>query len=266
LQFRKKGAKQATELDFIADVFDSRNRAAATVRDTIPLKVDESTAGQVVQKSIQYDTGVTLTPGTYRIRFVARENGEGKVGTFESKFVIPDLAARKTLRYSALVLSNQRQAVTGQVGGVKNDKKLVAANPLIEEGQKLVPNVTQVFRPGQTMLVYLEVYDPTIPAQLPENFRAADVQASLAFYSETKKVFQTDPLRVSKLFPNRNGTLPVRITVPLANIPPGRYICQLNLVDELGRKFAFPRKLFAVLPAAPGPVNTDARATGQAGN
>ena len=59
LAFRSKGSKQATELDFIAEVFDARNRAAATVRDTIPLKVDQTIAGQVVQKSIQYDTGVT---------------------------------------------------------------------------------------------------------------------------------------------------------------------------------------------------------------
>ncbi len=78
LAFKGKGSKQATELDFIAEVFDARGRSAATVRDTIPLKVTEDVAGQVVRKSIQYDTGVTLTPGNYKLRFVARENGEGK--------------------------------------------------------------------------------------------------------------------------------------------------------------------------------------------
>ena len=78
LAFHSKGAKQATELDFIAEVFDARNRSAATVRDTIPLRLAGEVAGQVVRKSIQYDTAVTLTPGNYRLRFVARENGEGK--------------------------------------------------------------------------------------------------------------------------------------------------------------------------------------------
>ncbi len=123
LAFRSKGSKQATELDFIAEVFDARKRPAATVRDTIPLKVDQTVAGQVVQKSIQYDTGVTLTPGTYSLRFVARENGEGKVGTFEMPFTIPDLASGKALRVSSLILSNQREPVSEQVAGVKNDKK-----------------------------------------------------------------------------------------------------------------------------------------------
>ena len=251
LEFHKKGAKQATELDFIADVFDARNRSAATVRDTIPLKVDQSTAGQVIQKSIQYDTGVTLTPGTYKLRFVARENGEGKTGTFETSFTIPDLRNEKTLRTSSLIVSNQREAVAAQVGGVKNNKKLLAENPLIDNGQKLVPNVTKVFRPGQTMLVYLEVYDPVIPDNLPENFRVADVEASLAFYKDNKKFFETAPVRANRLLATREGALPVRLTVPLEKITPGKYECQLNVIDEFGRKFAFPRATIALLQAVP---------------
>ena len=66
LSFRSKGSKQATELDFVAHVTDCAGRIAAVVRDTIPLKLDETTAGQVSQKSIQYDTGLTLAPGSTR--------------------------------------------------------------------------------------------------------------------------------------------------------------------------------------------------------
>ncbi len=249
LAFHSKGAKQATELDFIAEVFDQRNRSAATVRDTIPLKVDVTTAGQVVRKSIQYDTGVTLTPGTYKLRFVARENGEGKVGTFEMAFAIPDLMATKMLRISSVVLSNQREAVAQQVAGVKNDKKLLASNPLIDHGQKLMPNVTKVFRPGQNMLVYVEVYDPTISDSLPENFRRADVEATLALYQNDKKIFESQPVRANRFKEKRQDTVPVWLQVPIGNIQPGKYDCQVNLIDEFGRKFAFPRVSIAVLPA-----------------
>ena len=251
LAFHSKGAKQATELDFIAEVFDQRNRPASTVRDTIPLKIDDTTAGQVVRKSIQYDTGATLTPGNYKLRFVARENGEGKVGTFETPFVVPDLTGAKTLKTSSVILSNQRDPVAQQVGGVTNDKKLLANNPLIDNSQKLVPNVTKVFRPGQNMLVYVEVYDPTIPDSLPENFRRADVEATLALYQNDKKVFETAPVRANRLNDKRVGTLPVWLQVPIAKVPPGKYQCQVNLIDEFGRKFAFPRTALAVLPSTP---------------
>ena len=247
LAFKSKGAKAATELDFIAQVYDDRNRSAATVRDTIPLKLNEDVAGQVAHKNLQYDTGVTLTPGKYRLRFVARENGEGKVGTYEAKFVIPDITNEKTLRYSSVILSNQRDAVANQVAGVKNSKKLVEENPLIADGKKLVPNVTKVFRVNQNMLVYVEVYDPNIPDFLPENFKRASVTASLALYKDDRKIFESPSVRANRLAENRSGTLPVWLQMSMAKIPPGTYDAQVNLIDEFGKKFAFPRTSLAVL-------------------
>lgn len=261
LVFKGKGAKQATQMDFIAEVYDVRNRSAATVRDTIPLKVDQETAGQVTQKSIEYATGVTLTPGTYKLKFIARENGNGKVGTFETPFTIPDVSAEKTLRTSSLILSNQRQPIAEQVGGVKNAKKLVAANPLVSDGQQLMPNVTKVFRPGQSMLAYVEVYDPTIPDFLPENFRRANIQASLALYQNNKKIFESPAVRANRLNESRDATIPVWLTVPLKDITPGKYQCQVNLIDDFGRKFSFSRAAIAVLqdktPAAAAAPKTE---------
>lgn len=250
LSFRAKGSRQATELDFIAEVRDDHNRLASTVRDTIPLKLNEAIAGAVQRKSLQYDTGVTLGPGKYRLRFVARENGEGKVGTFETPFTIPNLAAGKEpgLHVSSVIVSSGREKVESQVGGIKNDRKLLSQNPLIEEGQKLVPSVTHAFRPGQNVLVYLEVYDPTIPEFLPENMRRPNVQAAVALYRDNKRVFQSVPVRANVEAANRNSTLPVWLQLPLAQIQPGQYDCQVNVIDQFGRKFAFPRTAIAVLP------------------
>jgi VWFA-related protein len=249
LTFHKKGSRQATELDFIAEVRDQRNRPAATVRDTIPLKVNTDVAGQVVQKSIQYDTGVTLTPGKYKLRFVARENGEGKVGTFESDLIVPDLSTGNGLRISSVVLSNQREPSGSAVAAVKNSRKLVEKNPLIADGQKLVPNVTRVFQSGQNLFAYVEVYDPTIPSWLPDDFRRTNIAATVALYSEGKKVFETPPVRATRPSPERQNTTPVWLQFSTASLKPGRYTCQVNLIDEFGRKFAFPRTSLAVTPA-----------------
>jgi hypothetical protein len=176
------------------------------------------------------------------------------VGTFETPFTVPDLNSEKILRTSSLVLSNQREAVAEEVGGVKNSKKLLAANPLIADGKQLMPNVTKVFRPGQSMLAYVEVYDPTIPDFLPENFRRANIQASLALYQNNKKVFESPAVRANKLTESRDATLPVWLQVPLTNIRPGKYACQVNLIDDFGRKFSFERAAIAVLPQQSAPA------------
>jgi len=52
----------------------------------------------------------------------------------------------------------------------------------------------------------------------------------------------------------RQNTLPIWINVPVDKIKPGKYDCQVNVIDQFGRKFAFPRTNMAVLPAASAPA------------
>jgi hypothetical protein len=97
------------------------------------------------------------------------------------------------------------------------------------------------------MLAYVEVYDPAIPDFMPQNFRRADVEASLALYQNNKKVFESAPVRANRLSESRDATLPVWLQLPVSKLSPGKYDCQVNLIDEFGRKFAFPRTPLAVL-------------------
>ncbi len=248
LEFRGKGAHQATALDFIAQVSDPSGKPVTAVRDSIPLKLDAVTAGQVTRSQIQYDTGFTLTPGKYRIQFVARENGEGKIGTFTAPFIVPDLSSGGAMRVSSLILSNQEQALKEQIATVKNGKKVLGQDPLIDsQGRKLVPNVTRVFRNGQTLIAYLEVYDPTHPqSSNGDVLPMVSVAASLALYRGTSKVSETPAVHLSRPEGDRENVLPVRFQLPLKGLPAGRYVCQVNLIDEAGRKFAFPRIEFAI--------------------
>jgi VWFA-related protein len=256
LSFRNKGAKAATEMDFIGEIRDARGHQASAVRDTIPLKVASTTAGEVTRKQIQYDTGFTLGPGKYTLKFVARENGEGKAGTFQAPFTIPDLGSGNALRLSSVILSNQVQAVKDQIAGAKNSKKLVAEDPLIDDaGQKIMPNVTRVFRPGQKLSVYLELYDPGVmqfPAQSQGQGQSqgggiASVTATVAFYQGDKKVMETPAVRVNRVNAKRQGVVPLRLQTLLKSLPAGEYVCQVNVIDQLGHKFAFPRSSIVVL-------------------
>ena len=256
LSFRNKGAKAATEMDFIGEIRDARGRQASAVRDTIPLKVASTTAGEVTRKQIQYDTGFTLGPGKYTLKFVARENGEGKAGTLQATFVVPDLGSGNTMRQSSVILSNQVQAVKEQIAGAKNSKKLVAEDPLIDDsGQKIMPNVTRVFRPGQKLSVYLELYDPGVmqfPAQSQGQGQSqgagiASVTATVAFYQGDKKVMETPAVRVNRINAKRQGVMPLRLQTLLKSLPAGEYVCQVNVIDQLGHKFAFPRSSIVVL-------------------
>ena len=248
LSFQGKGGKRTTGLDVVAEIQDAHGRPASAVRDSIPLKVAESVAGEISQKQVQYDTGFTLTPGRYKLKFVARENGDGKVGTFQTSFVVPDLDHDNKLRLSSLVVSNQIQPVSEQLAGAKNNKKLVDQNPLITKGrQKLVPDVTRVFHPGQNLYAFLEIYDPALPENLPNNFKLASLSTSLALYQGERKVYESSPARLSRFNSKRENTISLQLKTSLSDLKPGRYVCQVNVIDELGHKFAFPRASIAVV-------------------
>ncbi|HVW83821.1 MAG TPA: VWA domain-containing protein [Bryobacteraceae bacterium] len=247
---KSKGNAQ-TELEFIGQLRDEHSKLMGVVRDGIKIKLAEQTAAQLSSRPIAYDTGFVVPPGTYSLKFLARENETGKMGTYETKFTIPDLAPDKPaqLKTSSVVWSSQREPLKSSIASADPRKKIMESDPLVESGQKLIPSITHVFRKDQNLYVYLEVYDPGRDAN-----QKPSVAATLAFYRGKTKSFESQPVRLDSFLPKRGQTLPVKFQTPLAQLAAGRYTCQINLIDETGRKFAFERSDIVVLPASKAPA------------
>jgi hypothetical protein len=130
------------------------------------------------------------------------------------------------------------------VGAADTNKKEIANHPLIQNGEKLIPSVTHVFRKDQNLYVYLEVYDPAIDP----TSKNAKVTAELDLFQGSKKAFQSSPIEVTQMAANRPNVLPMQFQVPLSKLGAGSYTAQVTIVDDLGGKFAFPRGALFVLP------------------
>ena len=135
----------------------------ADKRDTINVKLDAANFDQVKQNNLVYQGGVLLAPGrTYRLKFIARENESGKLGTFEQNISIPtEPADRMTL--SSVLLSSQIVPVTKQSSvSTKSvgDRAKNATTPLITAGEEIVPSVTRFFNTDQTLYVFFQAYYP----------------------------------------------------------------------------------------------------------
>ena len=233
-------AKDKTELDFIGQIRDTTGHLIGGVRDGITIKLAGENATQLGRRQLEYDTGVTLPPGNYKLKFLARENQNGKMGTFEMKFTVPDLAKQPTVRMSSVVWSNQREPLSASVGSAGANKKQLEAHPLVENGQKLIPDITRVFRKDQKLYVYFEVYDPG-----SEN--SPSVTAELMMFRGKSKAFESAPIRVTKPKQGRQNTLTFQFEIPLANVSPGQYTCQVSVIDEQGRKFGYARSPVIVM-------------------
>src|SRR6202043_4000215 len=80
-----------TMIDFIGEVKDEYGITIQNVRDKLDIKLSDDTAAQLAKRPIQYETGFTLLPGKYVIKFLARDAETGRVGTFQTGFTIPNL-------------------------------------------------------------------------------------------------------------------------------------------------------------------------------
>jgi VWFA-related protein len=243
----KSRGNAQTQFDFIGQVRDEHSKLVGVVRDGIKIKLAEQTAAQLASRPIAYDTGFSLPPGKYRFKFLARENETGKMGTYETAFTVPDLAPDKPdqLKISSVIWSNQRLPLSDALASAENKKKFIESDPLVEGQQKLIPSITHVFRKDQNLYVYFELYDPGVDA----NEKKPSVAATLSFYRGKTKTFESQPVRLDQFAQKRVQTLPVKFQTPLAQLASGRYTCQINIVDETGRKFAFQRTEIVVLPS-----------------
>jgi hypothetical protein len=245
IELARHGGAESTRFDFIGEIKDSKGTTMGNVRDNIQVKLKGEGAQQLSKTTLEYDTGFTLAPGAYTAKFLARENETGKMGTFETKFQVPDLGLeQRYLPISSVVLSNQRQKLDAALATAEKDKKILAAHPLIEDGVKLVPSVTRVFRTDQNLYVYVEAYEPAADATQP-------LTAYVSFYRGKVKAFETEPLQVSEGLNPKTKALPLRFSVPLAKLQPGRYICQVSVMDPAAQKFAFWRAPIVILPEVP---------------
>jgi hypothetical protein len=79
--------------------------------------------------------------------------------------------------------------------------------------------------------------------------------SSLELIQGATKVYETPLVQAKAINVEGRDAVAIELDVPLTGLKPGPYVCQLNVIDDAGGSFAFPR--FAVLvrdaaTAAPG--------------
>ncbi len=244
LALAKRGGAEHTLIDFIGEIKDNYGGITVTnVRDKVNIKLSDATAIELAKRPIEYDTGFTLLPGKYTIKFLARDDETGRIGTYQSAFVIPNLnKEEKRIPISSVVLSSQRIDLKDALyNAIKAKDREEAANPLVLDGQKLIPSVTRVFSKSRDMYVYLQAYQQTAPTAQP-------LVAFVSFYSGQRKAFETQPIEVKDGTNNRLRTMPLSFSIGLNPLPPGRYECQVTILNPTGQKGAFWRAPIMLVP------------------
>jgi len=261
LDWAKKHDRHEAAFDFAAEVLAvPSGQSVAQLRDTITVHLDEERFQQVNRSNLVYQGGVVLAPGNYRLKFLARENESGRIGTFEQALVVPQRpAARMSL--SSVMLSSQivpveksSEVQTKALGS----RAQMAQSPLEVEGQKIVPSVTRFFTQQQTLYVFFQAYYPE-KTDKSEPFDPSTLRAGLVFFRGGVQLNATPLLAPTAVDP-KTRTASYRISLPLAKLPSGHYTVQAVAIAAGTQQSAFGRAYLALEQAPPAP---DANAPGK---
>ncbi len=243
LEWAEKRGRREAEFDFAVEVRNEKSgRIAGALRDTVKIRLGTERFQQVQQRALVYQGGLILGPGAYRMKFLARENETGRIGTFEQEFALPPPEPER-LELSSVLLSSQLVAM-GKNSEV--EKKALAADakmktsPLEVAGERIIPSVTRVFTSEQTLYVFFQAYVP--PRSDPGKLRAG-----LVFFRNGERTNET-PLVEPAEVDRKTRTATFRISLPLEKLPPGRYTVQAVTVEAGGEQAAFARAYFALRP------------------
>ena len=254
IPFVKGGDKDKATLDIIGEVIDDVKRPIGSARETVKLNLDPSL--QARQRNIQYTTSFSLPPGKYHLKFVVRENQTGRMGSFEADINLPEMK-KQPLKMSSIVLASMRQPAR-------------KTSPLVRGGQEYVPNISHVFRRDQHLYLLYEVYGPArekMAQDQPKGTKPGiDVLSSLQLMQGTTKVYETPLIQAKAVNVEGRDAVAIELDVPLADLKPGQYLCQLNVIDDASGSFAFPRFAVLVRESAASPAGAPTTTTGTSGS
>jgi VWFA-related protein len=244
LALAKRGGAEHTLIDFIGEIKDVYGGMTITnLRDKVNIRLSDATAFELAKRPIEYDTGFTLLPGRYTIKFLARDDETGRIGTYQTTFVIPNLNKEENrIPISSVVLSSQRVELNEALyNALKKKDREETANPLVQDGKKMIPSVTRVFSKSRDMYVYFQAYEQGAPSFQP-------LVAYVSFYQAQRKAFETQPIEVRAGLNNRVKTMPLSFSIALKQLPPGKYDCQVTVLDPTRQKGAFWRAPVMLVP------------------
>ena len=221
LALAKKGGAEHTHIDFVGEIKDIYGGTTVqNIRDYVDAPLSTKTAAELAKVPARIlDRLYTLLPGNYAIKVLARDDETGRIGTYQTTFVIPNLNKEdKKVPISSVVLSGLRtdnkDAIFNASKG-KDQAKIAAADPLVVNGMKMIPSVTRSFSKGFPIYVYLQAYEQNAATA------AQPLIAFVSFYHGATKVFETQPVEAVAGATSHLGMVPLSFDIAANQLATG---------------------------------------------
>lgn len=152
LVFQDSGGVQRATLNIFGRITSVSGRRVGIFEDPVMTDATIEELATAKERKSAYQKAIALAPGTYKVSVIVRDVSSGATGIRNIGFTVPKYEAN-TLDGSTLILAAKLQAAGDRV----------ADSSMFMIGQnKVIPNVSGVYRRGNDVGIYMQIYNAGI--------------------------------------------------------------------------------------------------------
>jgi GWxTD domain-containing protein len=229
LVFQDSGGLQQARINIFGRITSVAGRRAGVFEDPVITTATTAELSDAKDRKSAYQKAVPLAPGTYKVDVIVRDVASGATGVRHVGFTVPRYDPQK-LSTSTLVLASKLESLENQP----------AVGQFVIGQAKVIPNVSGVYRRGEPVGVYLQVYNAGID------------QTTLRPSVDVEYLLMKDGKEVGKLTEDWRGLsdsgqrLTLARLIDSRQLVPGEYELAIRIRDRVSGQALTPSAKFTV--------------------
>jgi GWxTD domain-containing protein len=151
LQFLDSGGLRTASMNIFGRVTAVSGKRSGIFEDSVTTNATVEELNELRDRQSVYQKAIALTPGTYKVDVVVRDVNTGNKGIQSLGFTVPRYDDKKLSTSSMILTTKLRTTNERDIG-----QMFVIGNA------KVIPNLSGVYRQGQEVGIYLQVYNAEI--------------------------------------------------------------------------------------------------------
>jgi GWxTD domain-containing protein len=230
LTFKDLGGVQTARLNIFGRVTSVAGRRVSTFEDPVTTTATVEDLEQKREQKSAYQRLLALSPGTYKVDMVVRDVQSGKQHIVSQGFTVPRYDA-KQLATSTIVMAARLHSLEG----------MPPVGMFTIGNYKVIPNVSGVFKQGQEVGIYAQIYN----AGIDQTTLRPSVDVEYALVKDGKDVFRQaeDWQGLS----DSGQRLTLARLLPTDKLPTGDYELAIRIRDRVTGQQLSPTSKFTVV-------------------
>ena len=217
LKFDPIGGLETARMNIFGRITAVSGKRSGIFEDSVTTNATTEELAETRDRKSVYQKAIALTPGTYKVDVVVRDVATGNKGIKNVGFTVPRYDEKK-LSTSSLVLASKLRTTNERDIG----QMFVIGNA------KVIPNLGGVYKQGQEVGLYLQVYN----AQIDQTTLRPAVDVEYVLYRGGKEVLR-QPEDWSGLSDSGQRLTLARL-LPTTSMPLGDYEIKIIIKDRVG--------------------------------